>query len=314
MVGGIITILLALSISCISGYFSVVGLGDLFQASFWSVVIMGTSLEAGKIAAAKWLQTNWKNPRVGLFHKSYLLMAIIALMLITAIGIYGFLVRGHLSESAPLETIDIQIKQIESMIDQKKEEIVRLNNQISQMDAQINSYLKMDKTYQSVKIRSQQQQERNIVYKQIMDDNNGINTLSNQLVPLKINESAVHVKLGPVKYVAALFGWEPEVAVRMVILIIMFAFDPLAIILVLSGAISIEDHLRNKKQEEKIEEKEKTGSEQLVELLEKKPDLLNAIFEVVTEKVTEIQTPNETIPEIDQPIQEKKTISKHWLD
>ncbi|RYF17659.1 MAG: hypothetical protein EOO77_11600, partial [Oxalobacteraceae bacterium] len=116
LVGALLTLLIALMVEIVAGYFSVVGLAALFAAAFWPVVVMGGTLEAGKLVAATWLKQNWKNPNVAWLHKLYLLVAIGSLMAITSLGIYGYLAKAHLEQEANLPAVEIQIKQMESRI------------------------------------------------------------------------------------------------------------------------------------------------------------------------------------------------------
>ena len=97
----LITLSLAITISIVAAYISVSGMMALFSGEAIIVCGMMLALEAGKLNAAHWLHSNWKNKTVGVLHKAYLLIAVLVLMLITSIGIYGFLSKGHLDEKAP---------------------------------------------------------------------------------------------------------------------------------------------------------------------------------------------------------------------
>lgn len=125
----IITLLVALAISAVAAYFSVFGLVALFAATAIPVAIMGTILEIGKIVAATWLHRHWKESPFLL--KSYLVLAVAVLMLITSIGIYGFLSKGHLEQQAPVATMESQIQRNQLTIDNYTAEIARLRTESS---------------------------------------------------------------------------------------------------------------------------------------------------------------------------------------
>lgn len=264
---GLVALLFALLISGVAGWFSVIGLGALFAATFWPVIVMGTVLETGKLVAAGWLHANWSNPRVNILHKTYLTFAVLALMLVTAIGIYGYLSKGYLEQEAPLASTTIQIEQRETALRQKQAEIVRLGQHQEQLDAAVNSLIEQRHVLASQRLRDSQKAERAQIAAAVTAATAEVSRLTEELVPLRLHTSEVRAKLGPVKYVADLFGWQdPNSAVRLVILVIMFAFDPLAVVLVLSGTISIGEWSEARRARMA---KKKSGSKTIEEVLER---------------------------------------------
>lgn len=246
LVGALLTLLIALMVEAVAGYFSVIGLAALFAAAFWPVVIMGGTLEAGKLVAATWLKANWKNRNVAPIHKAYLLVAIVALMAITSLGIYGYLAKAHLEQEANLPAIELQIRQMEARITQAESERARQESRLTQLDQSVSVLLSNAQTAKDARsanlARDAQRRDRLDVQKQITALNKEVNGLNEALVPLRLKVSDVSAKLGPVKYVASLFGWsDPNSAVQLIILLIMIAFDPLAVVMVLSGTLSLNE-------------------------------------------------------------------------
>lgn len=244
LLSGIVVFIVAILISAIAAFFSIVGLGALFAAAYWPVVIMGSALEVGKLVAASWLHANWHNPKVNLLHKSYLTVAVATLMLITAIGIYGYLAKGHLEQEAPLATLELQIRQIEQRIEQTEAERERLNDRLKVMDQAINAVIATSKSNRDAtaanRVRDGQKREREQIQADILAKNTELNRLTGDLVPLRMQSNDVTAKLGPLKYVASLFGFsDPAVAVQIIIVMIMLAFDPLAVMLIISGTITL---------------------------------------------------------------------------
>jgi len=125
---GIITLLVALCISAIAAYYSIIGLTAIFAAAFLPIVLMGSVLEVGKIVTAVWLHINWR--RAGFLMKSYLTAAVVVLMFITSMGIFGFLSKSHIEQTA---MGDEQIAQVQSL----NEKIARGEAKITRWSAEI---------------------------------------------------------------------------------------------------------------------------------------------------------------------------------
>jgi chromosome segregation ATPase len=132
MLLGILTLLVALSISVIAAYYSIVGLTAIFAAAFLPIVLMGSVLEVGKLLATVWLHQNWNRaPRA---IKYYLTTAVVVLMFITSMGVFGFLSKSHIEQSAvggeqlaQMEVIDEKLVNIDSKINRWTQDIERLN-------------------------------------------------------------------------------------------------------------------------------------------------------------------------------------------
>lgn len=237
---GILTLCCAIAISIVAGYFSIVGMMALFAGSAIMIGCMMTTLEASKLVAAGWLHSNWKNHHVSKLHKGYLTTAIVTLMLITAMGIFGFLSAAHLSAAAPTAGLDIQLQTQQSRLDQLNADKTRLQQRLATMDAAVNSFIKNDKASSSMHAQATQASERKSISTKMDADDAEITKLMTTMAPLKVQASGAEAKLGPLKYVAALFGWkDPEAAVKLLILMLMFAFDPLAIVLMISATITL---------------------------------------------------------------------------
>ena len=146
MVFAIATLITALSISCVAAYFSIIGLATIFPGSTGAVITMGVVLEVGKIIAAIWLHRNWKT--ASWFIKSYLTFAVVVLMGITSMGIFGFLSKSHIEHQAQvtheqtmIETLDAQINKEKGLLKQYEDYIAlstgRLENTGTQSNTEI---------------------------------------------------------------------------------------------------------------------------------------------------------------------------------
>jgi hypothetical protein len=245
---GSVTMMLALLISGVAAYFSVVGLAAIFPATAGAVILMGCALEAGKLSSAGWLHSNWTNPKASALHRGYMVAAVGALMLITSLGIYGFLAKGHLEEQTPLAPVELQIGQKQAQIVQINADVVRLTAQQTQITGAVTAAITADAT-KGLRTRGHLSGESKDIQSKIDADNAQLNKLTTDLVPLKLQVNEVETKLGPIKYLGEAIGLkDTEGAVRIVIMILMFAFDPLAVVMVLSGAISIGDGLHERRE------------------------------------------------------------------
>ena len=131
------TILVALSISVVAAYYSIVGLVAIFAAAAIPVIIMGSVLEVGKLTTAVWLHTNWK--RANFLIKTYLTIATFLLMFITSMGIFGFLSKAHIEQTAVAVEGVAQLERIETEISRTEDTIARAESQITKPENSGNS-------------------------------------------------------------------------------------------------------------------------------------------------------------------------------
>ena len=132
MIYGILTLLTALAISAIAIYYSVAGLAAIFAAAVTPIIIMGVALEVGKLVTAVWLHKYWRHATWWL--KTYLSTAVVVLMFITSMGIFGFLSKAHIEQTSAGQESIAQVERIESEIDRYENIIVRAENQIKKLE------------------------------------------------------------------------------------------------------------------------------------------------------------------------------------
>ena len=246
----IITLLAALAIAGVAAWFSIVGLATLFSGAFIPVVIMASTLEAGKLVATSWVYQSWNyGPRSV---KAYLIAGIIVLMGITSMGIFGYLSKGHLDIQTPIkeQTIRIEAQQAEIGILREKEsfvdsEIQGFKLEMQQLQARVDEYPEGWATKKIDVLKEQEPRRKEIRTELTRLREEKATTIreihKNILVIKKIEGELVEIEgdLGPIRYVAEALGVDPDEGVRFVILLIIFAFDPMAVALVLAANISI---------------------------------------------------------------------------
>ena len=243
MIFGLFILAVAIIISGVSAYYSIAGLTAIFTGAFWSIVIMGAALELGKISATVWIHKFWA--RTNWQFKAYLVPAIVILMLITSMGTFGYLSAAHLSQSTATEDIAAQVSLFDDKIQTQKDNIDTAKRALTQMDSQVDQMLGRTSddrgANRAVQVRKQQANERKILQKDIETAQKEIALLQTQREPLAAKSRIAESHIGPIKYIAALiYGDNPnadllERAVRWVIILLVFVFDPLAIVLILAA-------------------------------------------------------------------------------
>lgn len=220
-----ILIIAATAIAGSAAFFSVYGLAFTFSGTFWSVVVMGASLELGKLVAASYLYRYWTQTHLAL--KVYLMTGVLALMVLTSTGIFGYLSTGYQADVLPLKQAQEQVKILE-------EEKVRLLDRKKQIDTQIAQL-----PTNSVKGRTQ-------LMKGFKDEQvsvtNRLTELDKESLAFKQKLIQTEAHIGPITYIATAFGLDSDNATKYLIYLIIFAFDPMAVALTL--AVNIAQRLR----------------------------------------------------------------------
>ena len=240
----LITFLLAISISIIAAGYSIVGLATLFAGAVVPIIAMGSALEVGKLVAASWLYNNWRNPLVPKSIKAYLTSAVIVLIFITSMGIFGFLSKAHLDQVQPTSSNEIRIELIDKQIIQQENIIDRAENTLEQLDRALDKYIDMEYVTRGLKERAKQKEERealNLVINTAIDE---LSKLSLAKSALELQQDKIEAEVGPIKYIAELIYGENakdhfDKAVRWVIIVLIFVFDPLAVLLLIAANISL---------------------------------------------------------------------------
>tara|TARA_Y100001937_G_scaffold97232_1_gene132385 strand:- start:315 stop:1202 length:888 start_codon:yes stop_codon:yes gene_type:complete len=270
MILAMITLLTALGISAVAAYYSIVGLMAIFSASAMSIAIMGVVLEIGKLITASWLYQNWK--RVPFLLKSYLTLAVVVLMFITSMGIFGYLSKAHIDQGKGVAEIYLKVERVDNRIGTERNTIARYEKQLTNLDTALNRYLDLGAVSKGLAKREEQEPERRELVRLINESQKRIDDFLTERSEYQLQINSFEVEIGPIKYISALiYGDEAldyiDTAVRAVILTLVFVFDPLAVLLLISANMSFQDYneqkrkmlLRRKKQlEEKNKGKVKT--------------------------------------------------------
>jgi len=243
-----LTLLVALSLSSVAAWYSIIGLTAIFAGAVIPVIIMGSILEVGKITTTVWLRKYWH--RASWILKLYLVPAVIALALLTSMGIFGFLSKAHMDQGitsgdvqAKIAIYDEKIKTAQDNIDVNRKALKQLDEAVDQVMGRSTSETGADK---AVAIRKSQAKERTRLLAEIATEQQTITGLREERAPIAAEVRKVEAEVGPIKYIAALIYGDNadtnmlEAAVRWVIILLVIVFDPLAIALVLAANASKE--------------------------------------------------------------------------
>ena len=256
----ILTFISAISISLIAAGYSIIGLATLFAGAATPIIAMGSALEVGKLVAASWLYNNW-NDNIPKTLKAYLFTAIIVLVFITSMGIFGFLSKAHLDQVRPTGNNAVQIALIDKQIDQQELIIERAENTLNRLDKALDVYIAKEYVSRGLKERKKQKEERDFLNTEIKNAMDEIAKLVNAKSDIDIAQLKIEADVGPLKYVAELIYGENakdnfDSAVRIIILILIFVFDPLAVLLLIAANISLKQWRDKRNEKKKIEEEE----------------------------------------------------------
>ena len=252
----LITLLCALSLSAIAAYYSVIGLMAIFAASPIPIAIMGGALEFSKLIAASWAYKNWAvAPKL---LKYYFVVAVVILMFITSLGIFGYLSKAHNEQSlvtgdaqSKLEIYDEKIKVSRDNIEANRKTIKQLDEAVDQIMVRSKDEKGADK---SDRVRKGQAKERSRLQSEIIAEQATISKLTEERAPIATEVRKVEAEVGPIKYIASLMYDEVDSnvldkSVRFVIILLVLVFDPMAVLLVIAANFSMRQVTKDKKEE-----------------------------------------------------------------
>jgi len=242
MIHVILPFLTAIALSGIAAYYSVIGLAQIFPGSYWPIIIMGSVLEAAKLVTVSWVYNHWKTTFSAL--KLYFLIAVVLLMGITSMGIFGYLSKAHIEHSstvapqvAKVEIYDEKIKALQATIERNDKNLSQYDEAVDQIMGRSKDEKGAEKASQ---IRKAQQKDRERIATETKGLQKEIQSLTEEKLPLSLEVKKAESDLGPIKYVAeVVYGTQDrdliDKAVRLVIFVIIVVFDPLAVLLLIAA-------------------------------------------------------------------------------
>ena len=236
----LLLIFITLSIAGTAAVFSVYGLAQLFSGAFYPVIVMGASLEAGKLVTASFLYRYWKILSFAM--KSYLILAVFILMVITSIGIFGFLTKSYLSDTASLGSVQYELETItreQDLLIKDRDAITVAKTKATTNIVDISDNTKRWMYKGKDDTAKVLDQKYATITTKIQENDAAIGKLKE-----KLGETQAHV--GPIVYVAKAFGASIDDATKYMVLILITVFDPLAVALTIGCNLALKDRTDQK--------------------------------------------------------------------
>lgn len=237
----------ALVLSSIAGFYSIAGLIAIFSTAPIPIAVMGASLELAKLVTASWLYRNWKNaPRL---LKYYFVAGISILMVITSLGIFGYLSKAHSDQTlvsgdvqSKIAVYDEKIKLVKDNIDANRKALKQMDEAVDQVMGRSTTEAGADK---AVSIRRAQSKDRIRIQEEISAEQKTISSLNEARAPIAAEVRKVEAEVGPIKYIASfVYGNTDAIlldkAVAWIIILIIFVFDPMAVLLLIAANYSLQ--------------------------------------------------------------------------
>ena len=257
MILAYLLLITGLTISGVAIYYSVEGMIAIFSAAAIPITIMMTSLEVAKLVVASWLKAHWA--RVPTILKPYAVVAVIVLMLLTSMGIFGFLSKAHNDQNLVSGDVQSKIAIYDEKIKTAKENIESNRKQLKQMDEAVDQVMARSQDEKGADkanaIRKSQSRDRVALAKDIEANQKLVIQLNDQAAPIRAEVRKVEAEVGPLKYIAKFIYGDSidenilEKAVTWMIILIIFVFDPLAVIMLLAAQMTFQWHKEDKERE-----------------------------------------------------------------
>ena len=300
MILAILLLLSGLSISVVAIYYSVMGLMAIFSAAAIPIAIMGVSLEIGKLVTASWVKAHWH--RLPLLMKTYAVAAVAILMVITSLGIFGYLSKAHSDQTLVSGDVQAKVAIYDERIKTEKDNIEADRKQIAQMDAAVDQVLSRSDDEKGAskanEIRRSQLKDRSRLQNEILASQKKIAIIQDERAPFAAENRKVEAEVGPIKYIAAfVYGANPDAnilerAVTWVIILIVIVFDPLAVVMLLASQMTFQWHREEKQakyeQDEgplTVDQIEQIKSREAPELTPDQTELYSETFPTLDEAV-----------------------------
>lgn len=302
----------ALGLSAVAAYYSIMGLVAIFAAAATPIFIMGSLLELSKLVVASWLYRSWK--KIPKLMMAYFTVALVVLMMLTSMGIFGYLSKAHLDQAVPSGDVSAKLSLIDEKIKTEKDNIDASRKAISQLDQQVDQTISRttdaNGADRAVAIRRGQQKERARLLTEIGEAQAKVAKLNEERAPIASEVRKVEAEVGPIKYIAALIYDQSasedtlEKAVRIVIMMIVLVFDPLAVLLL----IAANWQLKQEKGEESFFKQFETKQMRIDDFAPQpkefipEPHPLQSFFDQNKDKITSEPRPISDFPDLQEAI------------
>ena len=234
-------------LSAVAAFYSVTGLAYIFASVFWPIVTMGAILEAAKLAAASWIYRTWRvAPKILV---AYLTVGVLLLMVITDIGIFGYLSRAYLEQQAPLTLLASNNAAAERNVDLAREQYERDDATLTAfiegdtanaVIEELTAYARLTGANGAVEVLRSQNEIQRELQANLQASSAALSVAERAVAEFEQETQVQRVDVGPLLFVAkAIYGNEDlstmDTVVTAFILLILVVFDPMAIALLLAA-------------------------------------------------------------------------------
>lgn len=242
-----LTFLTGIILSGIAAFFSVFGLALIYAGAFWPVVSLASTLEVAKLVAVSWMYRYRHLAGRGV--RVYFYVAVIMLMLITSLGIFGFLTRAHVETEGTAATAELTLQEVLARETQLKEErdqinteLKVLNEQSSQLVTQLGAAQRLRGTSGAVAVQRENATRRTALLADLKRINADLTTVQKERITTETETNKATADIGPLRYVAqAVYGSDDLNTIRSAVVwltaILMVVFDPMAVMLLIAANI-----------------------------------------------------------------------------
>lgn len=248
---GILAITAAILLSIVSAIFSISGLITIFSGAMIGAGVMGGVLEFSKISATVWLYSFWKKANTLL--KSYFIIAIVILIAISSIGIFGFLSKAYVGQGEETSNIETRLERLDGYIEREERSIEQAQKQLDTLDEAVDRYLDLDIITRGIEAREEQREDREKLNNNVQEAEDKISKYEDEAFELKQQLNTLEVEVGPIKHIASLLYGEEDsenyydTAARILIILIVIVFDPFAVLLMVAGNIALDKKPQSKR-------------------------------------------------------------------
>lgn len=231
-----VTLAAALALAVVSGAFSIIGLTCIFAGAFWPIVGMGVALELGKLAGVTWLGRRHAAPRPV---KVAIVVLVGVLMLLNAIGAYGYLAASHVGHAVAAEVaVAARAADVDARQQVQVAALVDVDKRIGQVDAAVNEATRRGRTSSAMALLEQETARRKDLVAERIRAANTLAALQVEAARLDGDRTMIAADSGPVHYLATLIGADDETVMRVFILAVAVLLDPLAVVLLLAATVA----------------------------------------------------------------------------
>jgi len=247
-----LTLLTGLTLSGLAAFFSVFGLALIYAGAFWSVVALASTLEIAKLVAVSWMYRYRHLAARGV--RAYFYAAILTLMLITSLGIFGFLTRAHVETEGVAATAELtltEIQQRETQLQQERDQINTelkvLNEQSSQLVTQLGAAQRLRGSTGAVAVQRENAARRTALLADLKRLNAELSAAQKERITTETETNKATADIGPLRYVAqAVYGSDDLDTIRQAVVwltaLLMLVFDPMAVMLLIAANILFTYH------------------------------------------------------------------------